>query len=209
MSSIIHYDDAMEFILSDDHDHSSSYERLLYPLLQYNESYYDPPNYVPPPIVTDTHDQPRFGLPNNLDGVISGDEKQTRDYVTGAIIGSLIIAIVAIVWFIAIICLKIAGTKRVGFLAGRFVRPYDAAAIGTESEKDRGVEVVLDRDDDEGDDQHRNEPSPPPTNNNNSPAAAAAAYPDQSRARENFGIRVGIVRALFLLSGIVVIVSGK
>ena len=196
----------MEFILSDhDHDHSSSYERLLYPLLQYNESYYDPPNYVPPPIVTDTHDQPRFGLPNNLDGVISGDEKQTRDYVTGAIIGSLIIAIVAIVWFIAIICLKIAGTKRVGFLAGRFVRPFDAAEVTEE----KGVEVVLDRDeeDDEGDaPQDRNEP-PTPTNNNNS--AVAAAYPDQSRVRENFGIRVGIVRALFLLCGIVVIVSGE
>ena len=206
MPTMIHYDDAMEFMLSDDHDHSSSYERLLYPLLQYNESYYDPPNYVPPPIVTETHSQPRFGRTNNLDGVISGDETQTRDYVTGAIIGSLIIAIVAIVWFIAIICLKIAGTKRVGFLAGRFVRPYDAAAIGAENEKDRGVEVVLDRDDDEdeGDAQHRNEPSTPPMNNNNSPA-----YPDQSRVRENFGIRVGIVRALFLLCGIVVIVSGE
>ncbi len=182
-----------------------SYERLLYPLLQYNESVYTPPTYIPTQIVSDAHLQPRFGGPNVLDGVIDGNKEQTRDYVTGVIIGSLLIAIVAIVWFIAIICLKCAGSMRVGFLSGRFVRPY---TTGTEKEEHHGVEIVLEGKD--NDDQHVSntyEPQQERTSGNKS-AAATATHADPI-VKKNFKMRVGLVRVIFLLSGISVIISGK
>ncbi len=176
-----------------------SYERLLYPLLQYNESVYTPPTYIPTQIVSDV------GRPNVLDGVIDGNEKATRDYVIGVLIGSLLIAIVAIVWFIAIISLKCAGSKSVGFLCGHFVRPY---TTGTEKEEDHGVEIVLEGKD--NDDQHvsnTHEPEQERTSGNES-AAAAATHADPIM-KKNFEIRVRLVRVIFLLSGISVIISGK
>ncbi len=180
-----------------------SYERLLYPLLQYNESDYAPPTYVPPQIVSDAHLQPRFGRPNVLDGVIDGNKEQTREYVTGVIIGSLLIAIMAIVWFFAIICLKIAGTKRVGFLSGRFVRPYTTSA---EKEVDHGVEVVLEGGD--IDNQHATSYHEPQQEQNSSSGAATATHADPI-LKKNFEMRVGLVRVIFFLSGIAVIISGK
>jgi len=174
-----------------------SYERLLYPLLEYNETYFTPPSYIPKTIVNDAHSRPRFGSSNLLDGVIDGNRDETRDYVTGVIMGSIIIAIVAIVWFMAIICLKIAGAKRVGFLAGRFTRP----SSGIEKEEDGGVEIVLEQD--QQWDEVNNEELPP-TNHSSS---ATTPDPDP-QAMKNFGIRVGVVRSVFVLSGIAVIISG-
>lgn len=166
-----------------------SYGRSLYPLLQYNESSFIPEPYVPPRIIQDAHQQPRFGRPNNLDGVINGVQQQTREYVTGLIIGSLIIAIVAIVWLFAIVCLKIAGPKRVGFFSGRFVRPSSNPEEDKRGEADI-VDVVMD----EG--------------NETLPSISKGGTTVSPQTSMNFGRRVSVVRVLFVLSGIAVLISG-
>ncbi len=176
-----------------------NYERLLAPLLEFNVSSFVPEPYIPPRAISSAHRQPRFGRPNTLDGVFTGYKSQTREYVTGVIIGSLIIAIVAIVWFFAIICLKIAGTKRVGFLAGRFVRPYS-----NREEKGYGgadCEIV------DGDEIW----SRSVVGGENNETIRAKSMENSThylRAPISFGRRVGIVRVLFVLSGIAVIISG-
>ena len=175
-----------------------SYGRSLYPLLQYNESSFIPEPYVPPRIIQDAHQQPRFGRPNNLDGVFNGVQQQTREYVTGVIIGSLIIAIVAIVWLFAIVCLKIAGPQRVGFFSGRFVRPTAnpeqktscEADIVVEGEKSWNDAVVMD----EG--------------NETLPTITMGGETQSPQTSMNFGRRVLVVRVLFVLSGIAVLISG-
>ena len=166
-----------------------SYGRSLYPLLQYNESSFIPEPYVPPRIIQDAHQQPRFGRPNNLDGVINDVQQQTQEYVTGVIIGSLIIAIVAIVWLFAIVCLKIAGPQRVGFFSGRFVRP----SANPEKDK-RGEADIVDVVIDEG--------------NETLPSISTGGATESPHTSKNFGRRVLVVRVLFVLSGIAVLISG-
>lgn len=188
------YEDGMDF------QGDLTQERLLYPLLEYNESSYIPEPYVPPRIINETHLHTRFGRLNTLNGVIDGNKEQTREYVTGVVIGSLIIAIVAVIWFFVVVCLKVAGPKRVGFLSGRFVRPYDSPQ---KEEDDDGVEVILEGDqpsDENGDAIERIEPTT--LDSTTSPTS-------DPRVRKNFGIRVGIVRTIFVLSGLAVIASGE
>lgn len=184
-----------------------SVERRLYPLLQYNESAYIPEPYVPSQVIIDAHDQPRFGHSNNLDVVFTGIEQQTREYIIGVIVGSLIIAIVAVCWFFAIACLKLAGPKRVGFLAGHFERP----CVTPEKAEECCDEVTLKKDQPSNEIVDKNEANePPPTID----PRAEGDHPlnekvDQNlRATKRFTRRVMAVRVLFLLSGIAVLVSG-
>lgn len=183
-------DDGMDFMPD------QTLERLLYPLLEFNESTFIPEPYIPPQIVTNAHLRPRFGRPNTLAGVIARVNDQTREYITGVVIGSLIIATVAIVWLIAVACLKISGPKRVGFFAGQFVFPC------TNQEKEEeccGVEIVL-----EGD---------MPSNGTvvgqsevNETMVDASAGP---QSIHTFRRRVRVVRVIFVISGIGVIISGQ
>lgn len=170
------------------------YERELYPLLEFNESTFIPEPYIPPQIVTNAHLRPRFGRPNTLAGVIARVNDQTREYVTGVVIGSLIIATVAIVWLFAVACLKISGPKRVGFFAGQFVFP----CTNQKKQEECGVEIFL-----EGD---------IPANGSVGQSEVNETMVDASadpQSIHTFRRRVWVVRVIFVISGIAVIISGQ
>ena len=63
-------------------------------------------------------------------------EETAQDYILGIVIGAMIILIVALLWFFVIIVLKLQGQKKVGFFAGRLVRPVDANLIAAKQEED-------------------------------------------------------------------------
>lgn len=108
----------------------------------------------------------------------------------------MIILIVAILWFFVIVCLKIAGRKRVGFFAGRLVRPVDSSASSDGGGgKGDGVEVVMAGNGQEEDDV--DEAVPVDT------AAAANSTVDKKFKR-----RVWFVRGVFVISGLMVIIAG-
>ncbi|KAL7551454.1 hypothetical protein ACHAWF_014641 [Thalassiosira exigua] len=161
-------------------------ERWLTELLNFTASDFVPEPYVVPGAISSTHNQPRFGFTNDFDVFIEGNQQQVKEYVLGVIIGAMIILILALLWFFAIVCLKIAGPSKVGFLAGRLVRP--AADQHKENEETGGVEAVL-----AGEEAT---PVDTPTN------AAGHDHVDK------FTRRTWIVRGIFVLSGILVIISG-
>lgn len=102
--------------------------------------------------------------------------------------GSVIILIIALVWFMAIIGLKIAGQKRVGFLAGR-LENTEASNLATSG----GVEVVMENEEyahgekGEGFDK------------------SVAAQKNDGEVDKRFKKKVWAVRAAFVISGICVI----
>lgn len=166
----------------------SANARELGPLLNYTISDYAPEPYIVPDAISNTHNQPRFGYTNNFDALIGGNSDETKDYVLGVIIGAMIILIVAMLWFFAIVCLKISGQERVGFLAGRLVRPY----VSTDDKEEKeGVEIVMDEVD---------EAIPVNSVENNAT--------DDDHAAKMFKRRVWAVRGMFVLCGILVIVAG-
>jgi len=177
----------MEFI-TDQSD--SAIRRGLTPLVNFTISNFKPKPYEVPGAISSTHNQPRFGHTNNIDALIGGDGDETTDYILGVIIGAMIILIVAMVWFFAIVCLKISGQERVGFLAGRLIRPNSA---GGETEEKGGVEVTMEGEVDEA----------IPVDNVNSNAAD-----DVNHGEKMFMRRVWAVRGVFVLCGILVMVAG-
>jgi hypothetical protein len=187
----------MDFF-TDRHD-----KRLLDPWVDFDENasvYIPPPYYAPRPIVNG-HNKPRFGFPNDIELLINGNSDSTTDYVMGIVAGSIIIFLVAVVWSFAIICLKILGQKRVGFLAGHFVRPSASSPKrGTEETGEcGGFEVVMDKGQQFSKD-HVDEV-----------VAVNLMYNPtvDPVAEKRFRTRVGAVRIMFVFSCIVVIVSGK
>ena len=92
--------------------------------------------------------------------------------------GSILILSIAILWFFVIAMLKIAGRNKVGFFAGRLIRP------APEGSTDTGVEVVIDNE-----------------------AAAAAHTAHVDHVQKNFNARVVVVRVIFVLCGILTIVA--
>ena len=191
--------DAQEF------DYSFGSHRELYPMLNWTDSNYTPTEYVAPGAIEQTHNQPRWGHTNNLGALIDANSEETdQDYVLGVIIGAMIILIVALVWFFAIAILKIMGEKKVGFLAGRLVRPVDLNNLPDTTDEKGGVEVVMEN---EGEEQPLNKEAGAEnevdeaiavTNNNN----------EFSPAEKIFNRKVWAVRIMFVLSGILVMISG-
>ena len=143
-------------------------------------------------------------MPKDFEALVKGGD-QTQEYVLGVIIGAMVILIVAIVWFFAIICLKIAGQKRVGFLAGRMVRPSHAGP--SHKEEGAGVEVVMENDDQAlpvSDNNEADEAIPAVnTSLNDTTNNADAAHVDKMFER-----KLWAVRGTFVLSGIAVLVAG-
>lgn len=176
--------------------------RELTPLINYTESNYMPKPYEVPKAISKTHEQPRFGRTNDIGALINGSE-QVDDYILGIIIGAMIILIVAIVWFFAVVCLKIAGQKRVGFLAGRLTRPSSAnSSQGTDEDGEKGaIEVVMENDDDGGSNEERVDEAVLMSSTMNNST-------NESPVDKNFNRRVWAVRGVFVLSGLLVIISG-
>ena len=182
--------------------------RALTQLVNYTQSDYTPEEYIAPDSIVSTHNQPRFGFTNDFEVIYEGSSEDVEDYVKGIIIGAIIILLVSVIWGFAIACLKIAGQKKVGFLAGTLVRPADAVQpTGTkENEEEKGgdVEVVL-----EGDEQR---PSKEDTEDNKIEEAVAVGdtnnAADVNHAEKKFMRKVWTVRTVFILSGIFVITAG-
>lgn len=187
--------------------------RELTPLINFTDSNYLPTPYVPPGAVSATHGQPRFGHTNSFDALLNGSEEQQKDYVMGIILGAMIILIVALVWFLGIVCLKIAGQKRVGFLAGHLVRPAAIGKSQDDEDEKGGVEVVMEGDDNDEqaprDGDGINEAVPivngAPTKSSSS---SSTANDDIAKAETKFTRQIWFVRSMFVLSGIIVIISG-
>ena len=85
---------------------------------------------------------------------------------------------IAVFWFFVIAILKIAGKNKVGFFAGRLIRPPPAA--GT----DAGVEVVMENQ-----------------------AGAASNVDHEDHVQKSFNRRVIFVRLVFIICGILTIIA--
>ncbi|KAL7531419.1 hypothetical protein ACHAXR_004030 [Thalassiosira sp. AJA248-18] len=166
------------------------------PLLNFTTDKYIPEPYVPPNSVISTHRQPRFGRTNDFSTVLDGNSDEVQEYVVGIVLGAMIILIVAICWFFAIVCLKIVGQSRVGFLAGRLVRP--AAIQSQDNEGKGGVEVVMAGDQTPDGENDVNEAVP----------VNGASNAADSKTEKKFVRTVWAVRGVFVLSGMCVIISG-
>lgn len=176
--------------------------RELGELVNYTDSNFTPVPYEVPRSIYQAHNQPRWGKPNDFDALVEGGD-QTQEYVLGVIIGAMIILIVAMLWFFAIVCLKIVGQERVGFLAGRMVRPCAGQSRGADENDERGgVEVVMEDDQALRGSGNEAEEAVPVSNGMND-ATNNAAHVDKMFER-----RVWAVRGMFVLSGIVVLISG-
>jgi len=117
-----------------------------------------------------------------------------------------------VVWFIVIFCLKVAGQKRVGFLAGRLERPETRP--GYKSGSDRTLSAIPEE-------EERNEAE---VNNGglsapNEETEASLVTPlvisntifderEYAREENKFHRKVIGVRAAFVISGICIIISG-
>mmetsp|Transcript_11098 Transcript_11098/g.23091 ORF Transcript_11098/g.23091 Transcript_11098/m.23091 type:complete len:480 (+) Transcript_11098:181-1620(+) len=152
--------------------------RELYPLTDYSPEPYTPKPYIVPASIERTHDLPRYGMPRSLDSVVEGEAK---DYIVGVVIGSIIILLVAVCWFMVIICLRIAGRNRVGFLAGRFQKPSFASLAESD-----GVEVVIGNEGEE----HRD------------------SSVEKTKEEKKYYRKVWVARIVFIISGLFVIVAG-
>eukprot|EP00579_Thalassiosira_antarctica_P000100 CAMPEP_0201866550 /NCGR_PEP_ID=MMETSP0902-20130614/1093_1 /ASSEMBLY_ACC=CAM_ASM_000551 /TAXON_ID=420261 /ORGANISM="Thalassiosira antarctica, Strain CCMP982" /LENGTH=360 /DNA_ID=CAMNT_0048391539 /DNA_START=116 /DNA_END=1198 /DNA_ORIENTATION=+ len=183
-----------------DYSMDPSEERELYLLLNYTGSNYVPKPYTVPSAISQTHNQPRYGFTNNFKALISGNNDEATDYVLGIIIGAMIILGVAILWFLAIVVLKILGQKKVGFLAGLFVRPSQSLQ-GTEGNEEKGgVEVVMERDQPSNGDNDDVISQAVPVNGTNNTV--------DDNHEKKFTRTVWAVRGIFVLSGMFVIISG-
>ena len=175
--------------------------RDLNPWLGFNASVYVPQPYQAPRPIVNGHNKPRFGKPNDIGTLFDGNGDTTTDYVMGIVAGAIIIFLVALVWSFAIICLKISGPKRVGFLAGKFVRPSASSPKGGTQENGEGggFEVVM-RNEQEFSEDLVDEAVAVNRMYNAAVDPVAEKY---------FRTRVGAVRIMFVCSGIAVIVAGK
>ena len=122
-------------------------------------------------------------------------EETAQDYILGIVIGAMIILIVALLWFFVIIVLKLQGQKKVGFFAGRLVRPVDANLTAEKQEKDI----------------NENEDTQPLNEEVNEAVPVSSPSTTQYRnanTNEKFNQRVWAVRLMFVLSGCFVIIAG-
>lgn len=109
---------------------------------------------------------------------------------------SVIILLISLVWAIIILILKCIGPTKVGFLSGRFVEPapfYDLIEGAREIDMDAGVSL------------HKNErDATTPLVLSNTIEAGMS----MKGIGKKFSKKVTVVRAIFLISGFVVIVVG-
>ncbi|KAL9178595.1 hypothetical protein ACHAXT_001933 [Thalassiosira profunda] len=185
-----------------------AWRRRLDPLINFTVNDFAPVEYVPPSHISNTHNQPRFGFTNDVGVLLSGSEEQKQEYVKGVLIGAMIILGVAVLWFLIIISLKAMGQKKVGFLAGRLVRPEHGAkkAEGAGGEE-TGVEVVMEGDK-SPDDEDGNVPGENEISEAVPIASSAGEAVDAEKTEKKFRRKVWAVRGMFVVSGILVMVAG-
>eukprot|EP00581_Thalassiosira_minuscula_P014757 CAMPEP_0183720662 /NCGR_PEP_ID=MMETSP0737-20130205/13202_1 /TAXON_ID=385413 /ORGANISM="Thalassiosira miniscula, Strain CCMP1093" /LENGTH=593 /DNA_ID=CAMNT_0025950555 /DNA_START=49 /DNA_END=1830 /DNA_ORIENTATION=- len=192
----------------------SGERRELYPLLNYTDSGYFPEPYIPSSDILSTHNLPRYGFTNNFGALIhpTTDNDQQREYILGIIIGAIIILCVALLWFFVIVVLRILGQEKVGFFAGRFVRPARSIQPQDDdgNEEKDGIEVVMAPGGREHDDIISEAVLANGTNDSTAdePMMNNHTVASENNVEKKFLRTVLAVRLLFVLSGIVVIISG-
>ena len=87
---------------------------LSHPLETYNATPFTPKPYDPSRNIVEQHHFPRFGHTNDFDALVKGAMGQEshstmNDYIVGVCAGAMLIFAVALVWFMVIVALKIAG----------------------------------------------------------------------------------------------------
>ena len=183
------------------------WRRRLDPLINFTaNSSYSPEEYVPPKHISNTHNQPRFGFTNDVGVLLSGSEEQKQEYVKGVLIGAMIILGVAVLWFLVIISLKAMGQKKVGFLAGRLVRPDGSKKADGAGGEEAGVEVVMEGD--KPSDDNGNVPGENEISEAVPIASSAGEAVDAEKTEKKFRRKVWAVRGMFVISGILVMVAG-
>jgi len=165
--------------------------RVFRPLAEYNETPYAPSPYDASKIVTDQHHFPRFGHTNDIAALASGSDAAT-DYVVGIVTGALLVLAVALVWALVLVGLKAAGHRRVGCLAGRLEGP-DAGAGGA-APREAGKFPLLEEEPEDDADAGR-------------PLLMSEHVDGRHEAAQKFKRTVLATRAVFVLSGLAVIVS--
>jgi len=108
----------------------------------------------------------------------------------------MIILIVALLLFFVIIILKLQGQKKVGFFAGRLVRPVDANLTAAKQESD----INENEDEQPLNEEVVNEAVPV--------SSTTTTQYRNANTNEKFNQRVWAVRLMFVLSGCFVIIAG-
>jgi len=185
--------------------------RLSHPLEQYEPIPFTPKPYEVPKNIIDQHQFTRFGHTNNFQAFVKGLTHQsssdtTTDYIVGVCAFAMLILAIALLWFMVIIGLNVAGKKKVGFLAGRLVHPDyddDAAKSGRlpvieEEPTSTEVEEIESNLEESGD------LSTPLVINNDTTGSGL----EREKRDRKFNRRVLAVRVTFALSGLMVIICG-
>lgn len=131
------------------HHHPDPLIRIHDPLETFNASDFVPKPYGPSRNIIHQHVFPRFGHTNNFGALVSGlmdnpsssqgaggRDPPAKDYIVGVIAGAMFILGVSLVWSMVVVALKIAGQKRVGFLAGRLEHPDATPSTSTAPDAD-------------------------------------------------------------------------
>ena len=133
----------------------------------------------------------------------SGLSKQAEEYITGIVVGALLIFSLALVWLAVIIGFKIAGVAKVGFLAGRFQHPH-LDERRSQSQEDTGREVgalpVICEEPEAGDDTENDSTT--------SDSHVQVMNEEETETDRKFQRRVFRTRTIFILCGIGAIVCG-
>jgi hypothetical protein len=103
--------------------------------------------------------------------------------------GCIIILLIAIIWFFVIVCLKVSGQQKVGFLAGTFIKTTKSLQ-SSEGKRD-GANVEMEN---ENVDEHE--------------SMALTNSAEEEKIEKKFNAKVMLARIVFVISGILVIVSG-
>lgn len=172
-----------------------------HPLEQYNATPFAPAPYDATPNVVRQHDFPRFGHTNNFaaltTGLSAGPDDAAIQYIVGIFLGAILILVVALAWGLAIQGLQCAGQERVGFLAGRLEHP-DAAAGGDGA----GTLPAIEEEPSDTESLLESEASSPLVVSRD----LELRY-EREKKEKRFNRNVLAVRAVFVLSGLLVIVT--
>eukprot|EP00804_Cyclotella_cryptica_P011550 CCRYP_012069-RA/>CCRYP_012069-RA protein AED:0.05 eAED:0.05 QI:236/1/1/1/1/1/6/761/608 len=174
---------------------------------------FEPTPFVPSPIIERYHNVWRFGHSNNftmlVDGIfVEGDGGEGRSYVDGVIAVSVFVLVVSIIWVCVIFAFKYAGPKRVGFLAGCLIEPDHTKQVSPRTSVEF-LSVIQEEDEildvDESESVLIADPMV------DTPFIITDNIEEEMRRVElekKFLRKVTTVRAVFLLSGVGVIISG-
>lgn len=173
------------------------------PLDEYNATSFVPEPYAPSRDTEILHRFTRFGHTNNIEAFITGTS--TENYIVGCCAAAMLIFAIALVWFMVIIGFKVAGPKKVGFLAGKLHHPdYDSAS----SPRDVGKLTVIEEEtsfssDTENESLIASDISSPFISGESTKKNSTIAQTEKQFMR-----KVVAVRGTFFISGLCVIVCG-